>query len=599
MEMQKCVKSAAMDITAGGTSIYAGFAMLDKMTHSAREFNKATGDLNSLNVLPEELAKAQKAAKSFAKEYGGSATEVLAAAYEIQGAIPGLIEGGLAAFSKNAAILGKATKATADDMTNYMGTMYAIFEKDANEIGQAEWVDALTGKTAHAIDIFKTSGGAMNAAFANLGSTATLMGVDINEQIAALGVLQGTMEGAVAGSAYRALMSNMAKGQSVLGINLKDDSGNLLPLYEMMERISGAVDGLDKDQQVAKLTQAFGKQGALAAMNMLSKTDMLRESMESLGAINTSDPAVEMAQKMTDAMERFKGVWDTFKISIGAGLLPVLNGMLTAFSEVFGALGWLLDACPPLRWAVVGVTMALFTFMVALGVVKIGLGIASGIKALSMGMKLLSLSTWLFNGALWACPITWIVVGIIALIAGVALLIIYWDKVTAFVWKYIDVLLYLLGPIGWVIMAFRHWDKIVEIAKYVWASIVAGAAWLWEAIQPIVDAICTVFGGAWEWISNSFWAVIDSIIKVAESVINSVLKIWNKLTGSDIKVDFSVNRADTQISAVDPTGRVKDAPAGGFRGTTNNTNYGGVTINTATMPTPGQLEEYLLLNGGA
>ena len=40
-------------------------------------------------------------------------------------------------------------------------------------------------------------------------------------------------------------------------------------------------------------------------------------------------------------------------------------------------------------------------------------------------------ATWLFNTALLANPITWIVLGVMALIAAVAALIYYWDDLVA------------------------------------------------------------------------------------------------------------------------------------------------------------------------
>jgi len=194
-KIQKAVGNAAMDITTGTTSIYGGFAMLEKASRSAREMDKALGEVASLGVTDAELKTLGKAAKNFALEFGEDATAIVRSAYDIQSAIPGLGEGALAAFTTNSSLLAKATKSTADEMTSYMGTMYNIFEADAKKIGQAEWVEQLTGKTAKAVEMFKTDGPKMKQAFESFGSIGAVMNVGMEEQMAALGVLQGKMGG--------------------------------------------------------------------------------------------------------------------------------------------------------------------------------------------------------------------------------------------------------------------------------------------------------------------------------------------------------------------------------------------------------------------
>lgn len=103
-------RNAAMDIATGWTSIYSGFAFLEKASRAAREFEIATGEVKSLSVLPDELEKLQIASKDFVAQFGGNATDIVRAGYDIQSAIPGLTEGALAAFTTSSALLAKAAK---------------------------------------------------------------------------------------------------------------------------------------------------------------------------------------------------------------------------------------------------------------------------------------------------------------------------------------------------------------------------------------------------------------------------------------------------------------------------------------------------------
>ena len=645
--MQSNFRNAAMDIATGGTSIYSGFAFLEKASRAAREFEIATGEVKSLSVLPDELEKLQIASKDFVAQFGGNATDIVRAGYDIQSAIPGLTEGALAAFTTSSALLAKATKSDVADMTNYMGTMYNIFEKDAQKIGQAEWVDQLTGKTATAVKMFKTTGAAMNAAFGNLGSTATETGIALEEQMAVLGTLQATMGGSNAGTAYKGFITKLDAGQKALGLSFKDAQGNMLPIYEILDKIRGKIGSLDKDKQIATLSQAFGETGAMAVVNMLGKTDQLRSSIDDLSKISGSTPAVDMAQAMTDQMDRFSGAWENIKISLGTAVLPTFNDILSAVSGLAGWLSRMMDQFVVVRWGIATAIYVIAGLAIALGSLKLIIGVTNLFKSFwytirlikigcrryhvmtklitaaqwlwglavkgttlalnsnfAMNLKVCSaiawqrlilmksavaqgilttatwfagtsfgaatIAAWGFTVALLACPITWIVIGVMALIGAVVALIVYWDDLNAWIEKItggafglVDVLLFILGPIGWVIFAFKNWDKIVEIVKSVW-----------DYISKFFDAVAlgaSYLGKALEW-------------------------LWG---GSENTIDVNAVRSEQPVVAEATSARRgsnSDVKAGGFRSTTNNTtNWGGVTINTTTFPGPGELEDWVAM----
>ena len=178
-------------------------------------------------------------------QFGADATEVARSAYAIQSAIPGLAKGALAAFTYQGNMLAKATKADAATITKFQGTMYNIFEKSANKMGQAKWIEALTGKTAYAIKMYKSSGNDMSQAFTNLGSIGQKAGVSLDEQLAVLGTLQGTMGGANAGTAYKAFLNTVGRAQLKTKngevLKFSDESGKILRLAENLQsrKISG------------------------------------------------------------------------------------------------------------------------------------------------------------------------------------------------------------------------------------------------------------------------------------------------------------------------------------------------------------------------
>ncbi len=126
-------------------------------------------------------------------------------------------------------------------------------------------------------------------------------------------------------------------------------------------------------------------------------------------------------------------------------------------------------------------------------------------------------ATWAFTVALLANPITWIVLAIVALIAGIALLIVYWEDVKeAFisVWEAIK-------------DAFKDaWDFM----KGVFESIVQWFEGAINSIKNIItsigDFISDLFEGIWEGIK----AVLRMIVNPVIAVINFVIKGLNKLS---------------------------------------------------------------------
>lgn len=112
-------------------------------------------------------------------------------------------------------------------------------------------------------------------------------------------------------------------------------------------------------------------------------------------------------------------------------------------------------------------------------------------------------SVWSFTAALLANPITWVVVGIVALIAALILLWQNWDSVTAFLQN--------------------AWNTACS-------KIAAGLEWLKQGFQSIMDWISEKiawFGEAGRRLVTTF---VDGIKSVAMAPINAVKGIFGKIS---------------------------------------------------------------------
>ena len=348
LDIKRTAKAGAIDIIKGGGAIGGLAFSLLKATDPARDFTKALGEVASLDVSPDELSKLGAASKQFAMRFGGDATAIARSAYDIQSAIPGLASGALAAFTYQGALLAKAGKSNSETVTKYMGTMYNIFEDQAKKVGQAKWVDQLTGKTAYAIKMFKTTGDEMSAAFTNLGATGQVNGVSMDEQMAVLGVLQGTMGGANAGTAYKSYLNKISQAEKALGMQFTDSAGKALPMVDVLEKIKGKLGpaGLTAADS-GKLMQAFGEEGGKALVNLMGKVDQLKGATGDLAGVNDSSGAVKMADAMTDPLEKLTSTGKVLAITFGQMLLPGINLAASGLAQLGAGVNWLMEVCPP------------------------------------------------------------------------------------------------------------------------------------------------------------------------------------------------------------------------------------------------------------
>ena len=116
---------------------------------------------------------------------------------------------------------------------------------------------------------------------------------------------------------------------------------------------------------------------------------------------------------------------------------------------------------------------------------------------------------WAANAAMLANPYTWIVIGIVAVIAAIALCIIYWDEIKATILEWWAV----ISP---PIQAF--WDKCVQVFQGIW-----------EVIGPVVMAIVsfsqTYFQVWWTIVSTVLQGIWSVLVAVWTAAYNFVITV--------------------------------------------------------------------------
>lgn len=440
-------KSGMQDMVTGGAGLVAtGFAIQNALM-PAIEMDRKLGEVKSLGVTDDALKQLQQTSLQFAADYGKSATEFVAASYDIQSAIAGLNGDELSQFTKASGVLAAATKADTATITSYMGTMYGIFKNQAEEMGKGEWVADVAGMTASAVQMFKTTGNEMSSAFTSVGANATSAGIAMSEQMAILGTLQSTMSGSEAGTKYKSFLAGVGGAQDKLNLSFVDAQGKMLPMLDILDKLKGKFgDTLDVAESDA-LKTAFGSEEAVSLIKLLmADTQGLASSMETLGNIKGMGKAEQMASAMTDQWERLEASWFAVRAAVFGAILPSINAVvgsiadgivyITAWTDEFPLLAELMGygaiAAISLGGVVASLSMAMgIAKMMSGGWAVTMAGLNSVLKLLRIQAIAATASAWLFNAALWANPITWVVAGVVALIAAVGAMIYWWDEIKA------------------------------------------------------------------------------------------------------------------------------------------------------------------------
>ena len=103
-----------------------------------RQTQDALGELASLGV--EDLAAVEKAAKSFSDQWAGtSKADFITASYDIKSGIASLSDEGVAKFTELAALTGKATKSTTEEMGSLFATGYGIYKNYYDQMSDIEF----------------------------------------------------------------------------------------------------------------------------------------------------------------------------------------------------------------------------------------------------------------------------------------------------------------------------------------------------------------------------------------------------------------------------------------------------------------------------
>lgn len=442
-KVSKAGRQGWSNMAMGATTVAGGVMAIQGALGPAIEMDRALAEVASLDVQKDVLGALGREALALSVKYGESATEIVRSSYDIQSAIAGLEGNELPAFTRASTTLAKATKADTATITNYMGTMYGIFEQQAKQMGKANWVEDVAGKTALAVQLFKTTGQGMADAFGAIGANATAAGISMDEQFAVIGQLQATMSGGEAGTKFKSFLAGVGGAQKALGMQFTDSAGNMLPVLTILDKLKMRYGETMSVAEGDELKKAFGSDEAVAMIKLLmTNTKGLATNINALANTHGMGKAEQMAAAMTDQWERVTQAWFAIRAAAFGVVLPAINAVVGVFADgANDVLRWthlfpnLTKVVSYAMLTIVGLSMVTGAWMLVAGLAKLatlGLGIAwtvimAPLNLLKAGMASFRAIMLAVNIAMYANPIGLIIAGIVLLIGAVAAVIYYWD----------------------------------------------------------------------------------------------------------------------------------------------------------------------------
>jgi len=365
-----------------------------------------------------------------------------------------------------------------------------------------------------------------------LGHVAAMTGIDSESMAKSMGVLSKNL----------ASNSKVAKG---IGIDYRDAHNRLLPMSNILPQLADKFAKMPAGpRKTALALKLFGKQG-MAMLPMLNKGSegikALAAESDALGTtLNDKD-----AQAVKDATLNKRKMSEAIKglqISIGKNLLPIVQRFVTwmttkvvpAIKNVVGFLERNKAVVATVAAVLVPLVGGLFAF------VKVMQIVAAVTKAWAVAQLIL-------NAAFLANPLTWVVIGIVALVA--AIVIAYKRSETfrnivqgalravgaAFTWLKDKA----LAAFQWI--KTKGWDFLVNVIKNSPLGLQVRAAfaafkWLKENIGKAVnwitdkwDAAVKFFSGLPRRIGSAVSGMWDGIKNSFRSVVNWIIDAWNGL----------------------------------------------------------------------
>ena len=426
----------------------------------------------------------------------------------------------------------------------------------------------------------------MQQALATIGGTATNANMSMQVTSEAIGLL--TNRGFSAAQASidlnHAIIQMVSPSKAAknamaeLGISFVDSQGKMKQFPLILQELNKAMANLKPDEKAQKLKAMFGTAGMQAILPLLDSVKnksndakvswdaYAKEQEKAAGSTKKAtatlkEQSAEMQKNIGSSIEQLGGNWESLRNksmksaqAINGATIQNANRMLQwatdsnsataqfirgfiGLSPAIGAattsVGMFLRNAKTIvgtiGGAIGGVSNFIKTAKLVASVVEGWDGAKAALIAFSNQSKIAAVAVKILNSAFLTSPITWIVVGIAAVVAGLT-----WffnqTKTGRAMWA---------SFVPWL---KRLWQGLVQITQTVWNTMRAYISTVFKNIQTVIRTgmtiIRTVFSAGWRILTTVVSTVWKMITTIVSGAINAVAGIIRAITAA-IRGDWS------------------------------------------------------------
>lgn len=488
------VKNSLSDLMKFGGVVSAGALIAAKPVSIAVDFEQSMLNIKSVvnGISEQEFNALSKEARRLGAETSFSAREAadgmkyLAMAgfksNQIIDAMPGLLD-----MAKAGVIdLGRAS-----DISSNILSAFGLSAQEMTRVA-----DTLTMAFTTSNTTLESLGYTMK----HVGPIAREAGMSLEEATAMAGLLGNVgIQGEMAGTQLRAMVNRLTapvgpaqEKLKELGITVKDSTGNLRPMIELLAEMDEKTAAFGNADRLAAFKTIFGEEAVSGLTELVNQAGAGGISKYLSIVQNSKGKASEVASiqmsGLKGSLDELSSSIEGIAISFGTLMIPAIKTAAQVLTTLTGGINNLLENHKGL-----------------VEILKIGtgivLGFVAGYKSLAFvvgayktAVSILTIAQLALNGAMLANPVGLIIGGIAA---GVA-----------------------------VYGVVKNWDKIKEYFANLWEGIKQTFFDALEAIKPAINFVGNAAG---------------KLMAVTRVVSESVTWVGNKLGLTEEKADFSAN----------------------------------------------------------
>lgn len=361
------------------------------------------------------------------------------------------------------------------------------------------------------------------------GASAKAAGLSIQTWAAATGTaVTAGIDASSAGTQLNMALTKLAKpaaeGQALmtkLGIKVQDARGNYRDFFDILADVEKGTKNMGSRQKAAALATIFGARAQKVINVLLDKGAAgmreYRKQIEDAQGV-TGKMAGFMRKGLGGAIAAMKSAFEAVAITIGDTFQPEIDALIENLTKIARGSGEWLRKNKALIKFIFKIAKAVIIYFAALKAIMLL------IKTWNAITKIATVVQTVFNAVLYANPIGLIILAIMALVAGIVLLIKKWKAMVNWVKTsdsgFAKFIRFILLPLKLMFMAIK-WaiQKVVEgfksmITWFKQTKAFAALVKIGEKLRDVFSAVGNVFKKVWEWIKKIFKMGTEPIRKL-------------------------------------------------------------------------------------